>query len=64
MKCFRRYHELGEYDRDKLKNARRDILSVYEYHYGDSYMRKEIKRLETIISKIDYLLQQFEKSGV
>ena len=60
MDCFRKYHELGEYDRDKLKNARRDILSVYEYHFGDSYMRSEIQRLETIIRKIDHLLNSIQ----
>ena len=60
MKCFRRYHELGEYDKQKLLEAREIILKVYEYHSGDSYMRNETKRLETIIAKIDYLIQHAE----
>lgn len=48
-------HELGEYDLKMLEQAKQLVLKVYEYHYGDSYMRKEIRRLETIISKIDSL---------
>ena len=48
-------HRLGVYDLRLLEEARKNILKVYEYHYGDSYMRKEIKRLETIISKIETL---------
>lgn len=60
MKCFRRYHELGEYDKQKLLEAREKILKVYEYHSGDSYMKKETKRLETIITKLDYLIQLAE----
>lgn len=50
------YHKLSEYDFEQLKQARYLIQKVYEYHYGDSLMKKEIKRLETIIAKIDYLL--------
>lgn len=60
MKCFRRYHELGEYDKRKLLEAREIIYKIYEYHSGDSYMQKETKRLETIIAKIDFLIQLAE----
>ena len=49
-------HRLEEYDLRQLEEAKKIIVKVYEYHYGDSYMRKEIKRLETIIQKLDYLL--------
>ena len=48
-------HTLGEYDLKLLEEARQLIFKVYEYHYGDSQMRKQISRLETIISKIDSL---------
>ena len=51
-----RYHKLSEYDFRQLIQARDLILRVYYYHYGDSYMQKEIKRLETILNKIDQLL--------
>ena len=50
------YHKLSEYDYDLLIKARKLIENVYSYHYGDSYMCKEVKRLETILNKIDYLL--------
>ena len=49
-------HKLDEYDIEKLEQARELSLEVFEYHYGDSHMRKEANRLETIITKIDYLL--------
>ncbi len=60
MNCWRRFHNLSEYDKRKLQDARDIILKVYEYHSGDSYMRKETKRLETLISKIDVLIQMCE----
>ena len=50
-----KYHKLDEYDIDLMEKAKQLLIKVYEYHYGDSYMRKEIKRLETIISKIETL---------
>lgn len=50
------YHKFGEYDFQQLEQARSLISKVYDFHYGDSYMQKEIKRLETILQKIDYLL--------
>lgn len=49
-------HKLDEYDKEQLKKAKNLIDKVYTYHYGDSYMRKEIKRLETIITKIDAVM--------
>lgn len=54
---MRKLHILEEYDLQQLQQAKKIITKVYEYHYGDSYMRKEIKRLETILSKIDFLLR-------
>lgn len=54
---MRKFHKLEEYDKQLLVEAKRLINIVYTYHYGDSYMRKEIKRLETILSKIDALIQ-------
>lgn len=56
---MRKIHHLEEYDKQQLVEAKRLINIVYTYHYGDSYMRKEIKRLETILFKIDYLIQNF-----
>ena len=48
-------HKLEAYDLELLEKARKLLFQVYEYHYGDSNMRKEIRRLETIINKIDSL---------
>lgn len=56
---MRKFHKLEEYDKQKLLEAKRLINIVYTYHYGDSYMRKEIKRLETIMLKLDYLIENF-----
>lgn len=57
---MRELHKLEEYDRQQLLKAKDLINKVYTYHYGDSYMRKEIKRLETILSKLDFLIQNAE----
>lgn len=54
-------HKLDEFDIELLQKAKTNIIKVYEYHYGDSYMRREIKRLETILNKIDMLIQQEKK---
>ena len=51
-----RLHRLDEYDKEQLKKAKDLIEKIYNYHYGDSYMRSEIKRLETILSKIEHLI--------
>jgi hypothetical protein len=48
-------HHLEEYDRIKIKEAIHAIEIVYTYHYGDSYMRKELNRLETILKKLEEL---------
>lgn len=48
-------HALEEYDLHLLDQAKKLILKVYEYHYGDSYMRKELGRLEAIITKLEEL---------
>ena len=48
-------HKLCEYDLELIEKARKLLFQVYEYHYGDSYMQKEVRRLETIISKINSL---------
>lgn len=49
--------KLDEYDRRKLVKARKLITEVYEYNYGDSHLRKQVDRLETIIRKLEALEQ-------
>lgn len=53
---MRDIHSIDEYDVTLLREARQRIMAVYTYHYGDSKMRTEIRRLEAIINKIDLLL--------
>lgn len=50
-----KYIEFDEYDTDKLKAARRLLEEVYEYNYFPS--RPLIKRLGTIIEKLDTLMK-------
>lgn len=50
----------GEYDMDLLEQARKLLIKVYEYNYGEPSMRGKVKRLETIISKIEILQQTNE----
>lgn len=49
-------HEFDEYDLDQMEKARKMLIKVYEFHYGDSRMRSQLKRLETVIGKLDNLL--------
>ena len=48
-------HVFGEYDLQQLEQAKKLLSKVYEYHYGDSYMRKELGRLKTVINKLEDL---------
>ena len=50
---------LGNYDFEKLKNARDIIMDIYNYNYGTD--RKLVNRLETILNKIDYIIDETEK---
>ena len=47
-----------EYDRNKLERAKKLITEVYEFNYGAPRSSKETKKLETIIRKIDSILQE------
>lgn len=49
-------NKFGKYDLELLQKARRLILEVCEYNDGQGKMPNEVKRLETIISKLDYLI--------
>ena len=48
-------HDFEQYDHELLEEARKLLLKVYEYHYGDSKMKSKINRLETIICKLGIL---------
>lgn len=47
-----------EYDRNKLERAKKIITEVYESTYGALRSSKETKKLETIIRKLDSILQE------
>lgn len=50
-----RIHDFDEYDEMKFKEAKDILNRIYEYHYGDSYMRSKLNRLNTILKKIEQL---------
>lgn len=47
--------EFDHYDHDQLEKAKQLLIKVYEHHYGESKMRNKIKRLYTIIIKLETL---------
>lgn len=42
-------------DYDKMAKAKSLLLDVLSYHYGDPNMSGKVKRLETIIAKLETL---------
>lgn len=53
-------YKLEEYDLRALREGRQRIMVVYNYHYGAPRSRGVIKRLETILAKIDSLIKDNE----
>lgn len=53
-------YKLEEYDLRTLREARQRIMVVYNYHYSAPRSRGVIKRLETILAKIDSLIKESE----
>lgn len=54
-------YKLEEYDVRLLREAQQRITTVYNYHYGAPNAGSVIKRLETILTKIDYLIKGSEE---
>ena len=48
-------NEFSQYDIDQMEKAKQLLLKVYYYHYGVSKMRSKVKRLETILAKLESL---------
>lgn len=48
--------DFDEFDRRKLQEARKLILKVYEANYKAPGMSAKEGRLETILAKLDFLL--------
>lgn len=53
-------YKLEEYDVHALREARQRIMVVYNYHYGAPRASGTIKRIETILAKIDHLIRENE----
>ena len=56
-------NEIEEFDMRKLQKAKKLISEVYEYYYGAPRMGQVVRRLKTIIDKLDFLLKgnEYEK---
>jgi hypothetical protein len=51
-------YKIEEFDRDKLLKAHKLIREVCWYYYGARGYAKTVKRLETIIKKLDDLITE------
>lgn len=49
------YGKFDNYDMEKLAKAKRLLMEVYDYNNGGRLMGKKVKRLETIIIKLEVL---------
>jgi len=56
-------YKLEEYDARKLREALKLINYVYNYHYGAPNSSPVIKRLETVIGKLKYLIKECSDNG-
>lgn len=54
---MKKYDGLEAYDKTLLNEAKQRIMVVYNYHYGAPNSRSTVKKLETIIRKIDCLIK-------
>ena len=50
----------GEYGKKKLIAARDLIKQVHEFHFGVPGMSGKLKRLETLMKKLDALIEEEE----
>lgn len=55
-------YKLDETDINKLKEARKLLVSVYEFNYGAYRSRSLVNRLFTIVKKIDDILKESEQN--
>lgn len=49
-----------EWDEGLLRTAMKNLEKVYEYNYGSPRMRSKLNRLQTIIRKLEILLEDAE----
>lgn len=50
-----------EYDKEKVKEARDTLLKVLEYYYYVPGSKREVKRLDTIVIKLNELIAILDK---
>lgn len=53
--------KFGEYDLEKLKTARDELLKVLEYYYCDPATKRLWRRLDTIVIKLNELIAMNEE---
>lgn len=58
---MRKKETLGDYDINLLKEAREKIISVSDYNYMPSSAMS--KKLETILNKLDHVINTYGPSG-
>ena len=56
-------YKLDETDINKLKEARKLLISVYEFNYISYRSRSPVNRLFTIVKKIDNIIKESEQNG-
>ena len=55
--------KFGEYDIKKLKEAAGILLKVLEYNYCYGPLRRMVRRLDTIVVKLNELIDMNEEEG-
>lgn len=53
-------YKLEEYDVRLLREASQRVVAVYNYHYSAPRASRTVKRLETILAKINRLIKENE----
>lgn len=54
-------YEFSEYDYRKIKKAFEEVKAVYEYNYSPS--DPMVKRLATILDKLNVVIAAYENNG-
>ena len=49
--------QIENFDIDRLRTAKENLVRVYEYYYGSSKEFRFIRLLETILKKLDHIIR-------
>lgn len=52
---------IAQFDIDCLKTARDNLVKPLNFYFGDNTQRRFVKRLETIVNKLDKLIDIAEE---